>query len=358
MSLQGLIWTVPQGYVLEQMGFGWEYSLTGSIMPLFYFIGANMNTTHVHGHPMKKLVDGTIAVSELMWGMWVWFTLIMACLSQAVRRSRIWIYKRNPGVKCKPFSTFQKIIYESLNRPLLRVFYDLLALMLTMLYSISVVYYSLVVQKDMRNKGLTFFGLFSAVLLLVFSQSWVWGVRYKTYLLKRYARILRGRTRTNNAIYSGSRESPNESDSSEEVLAKTASHASNEELARCEGLMRSINASESTDSPKPNRAPLLSWPYSHPDRLSPTGEQRQQVLNMSEHPMNSSRSAFMYAWGFLEKWVWLDLFIYVRRAIGVFSLIAFIFSMMITITAMIIGSDSVRFRDPSICSTNYMLMGD
>lgn len=347
MSLRGLIWTLPQGYVLEQMGFGWEYSLAGSVMPLIYFIGANTNTTHVHGHPMRKLVDGSIAVSELMWGMWVWFVLIIACLSQAVRRSRVWIYRRNPTGKYKPFSTFEKVMYESLNRPILRAFYDALVIMLTILYCISVAYYSLVVQKDMRNKGQTFFGLFTAVLFLVFSQSWVWGVRYKTFLLKRYARILRGRTRTNNAIYNGNgRESPNESDSPDEVLAKTSCLTSNEELARCEGLVNSASGSQTAGSPRMSRGPLLSWPYSHPDRLSPTGEQRQQVLDMSEHLYPNgvaSRSAFIYVWGILEKWVWMDMFVYARRTIGMVSLITTIFSMMITITAMIIGTDSARF---------------
>ena len=347
MSLRGLIWTLPQGYVLEQMGFGWEYSLTGSVMPLIYLIGANTNTTHVHGHPMRRLMDGTIAVSELMWGMWVWFVLIITCLAQAVRRSRVWIHRRNPTGKYKPFSAFQKIMYESLNRPLLRIAYDTLVLKLTILYCFSLVYYSLIVQNDVRDKGQTFFGLFTAVLFLVFSQSWVWGVRYKTYLLKRYARILRGRTRTNNAIYNGSGESPNESDSaSEEVLARTACLVSNEELARCEGLVNSARVSQSTESPRANRSPLLSWPYSHPDRLSPTGEQRQQVLDMSERLFpnrGSSRSTFIYVWEILEKWVWMDMFIYLRRTIGVVSLITTIFSLMITVTATIIGSDSSRF---------------
>lgn len=40
MSLRGLIWTAPQGYILQLLGFGWEYSLSGSLMGLFYFMGA------------------------------------------------------------------------------------------------------------------------------------------------------------------------------------------------------------------------------------------------------------------------------------------------------------------------------
>lgn len=359
MSLRGLIWTLPQGYVLEQMGFGWEYSLTGSVMPLIYFMGAHSDTAHVHGHPMKKLVDGSIAASELIWGMWVWFVLIIACLSQAVRRSRVWIYKRKPNGKYKPFSSCEKVIYESLNRTIIRAFYEGLVILLTILYCFSVVYYALVVQTDVRNKGQTFFGLFTAVLFLVFSQSWMWGLRYKTFLLKRYARILRGRTRTNNAIYNESTESAHESDNSEEALARTTCLASNEEIAHCEGLRNSVSASaRSAESPRPNRGPVLSWPYSHPDRLSPTGEQRQQVIGTSEHLSPNgmaSRSTFIYVWTILEKWIWMDIFIYARRTVGVVSLISTIFSLMITVTATIVGWDNARFMqdlDPT-CAMPY-----
>lgn len=345
MSLRGLVWTLPQGYVLEQLGFGWEYSLTGSVMPLIYYIGANTNTTHVHGHRMKALVDGGIAVSELVWGMWLWFVLIISCLCQGIRRARVWIYKRHPTLGFKPFSRYESIMYTSMNRPIIRGFYDGLVIVLTIIYIFTVVFYSLVRQKDMRDKGQSFFGLFTGVLFLVATQAWVWAVRYNTYLRKRYTRQMRGRTRTNNAIYDGgghlaTKEEPGDSPE----LAHTLSMGA-EELGHCEGLDNAANSAPPS-SPRRQRGPVLSWPYSHPDRLSPTGEQRQQVLDMSEHiyPQIGSRPNFTAIWIRLEKMICMDVFIFARRTIGVVSLISTIFSMMMTITAMIIGWNNVRFR--------------
>ena len=346
MSLRGLIWTLPQGYVLEQLGFGWEYSLTGSVMPLLYFIGANTNTTHVHGHRLRELVDGTIAVSELIWGMWVWFVLIIACLSQSVRRARIWIYRRNPAVGFKPFSRFETVMYKSMNRPIIRACYESLVIVLTVIYSITVMFYSLVEQKDVRNKGQTFFGLFTSVLFLIFAQAWLWACRYNMCVRKRYAKQLRGRTRTNNAIYDGGGLPIAKGSDSPEL-----SHAlsvNSEELAHCEGLSNAARStpppSSTSSSPRRSRGPVLSWPYSHPDRMSPTEEQRQQVLDMSEYVYRPSRFNFITIWTKLEKYICMDIFIFARRTIGVISLICTIFSLMVTCTALIIGGSNVRFR--------------
>lgn len=339
MSLRGLMWTLPQGYALEQMGFGWEYSLTGSVMPLIYYIGANTNTTHVHGHRMQELMNGSLAISELMWGMWVWFALIIACLSQAVRRARIWIYKRSPLLGFKPFSAFEKVKYESMNRPVLRGFYDVFVTVLTIVYCFTVCFYSLVVQSDVRNKGQTFFGLFTGVLFLVFSQAWIWGMRYKIFLQKRYARKLRGRTLTNNAMYNGGIQSAKGEDGPE--LSRTTSLASN--MDQCEALSNTINSSMVPPAGSPRRP--RGWPYSHPDRLSPTEEQRQQVLDLSEHlQVGSSRPTFIAVWTMLEKYVWMDVFVFARRTIGIVTLVCTIFSILITITATIIGWDKPRFR--------------
>ena len=340
MSLRGLMWTLPQGYVLEQMGFGWEYSLTGSVMPLVYFIGAN---TKFHEKRKNEFIDGSIAVSEVIWGLWLWFVLINACLSQAVRRARIFVYQRNPYIGIKPFSNIEMIKYESLNRPLLRAFYESFVIVLTILYCFTVIYYSLVSQPDIPNKGQTFFGLFTAVLFLVFSQAWMWSTRYRNLLLKRYARKLRGRTSTNNAVYSSNSQSSDQETDAPEI-ARAASVVSSGKIEHYEGLCKTLQPPHT--SPRHNKGPLLSWPYSHPDRLSPTEEQRQQVLDMSEHlhpQFRSSPSKFLAAWPKLEKFIWLDIFVLVRRLVGAITLICVIFSVMITFTAIIIGCSSARF---------------
>ena len=342
------MWTLPQGYILEQMGFGWEYSLTGSIMPFVYYIGSRTNTSHIHGHQMRHLMDGTIAISELMWGIWVWFVLIISSLSQTVRMSRIWLYKRNPSLGFKPFSACEKVKYETLDRALLRAFYDGFVLILTLLYCCTLVYYSLV-ESDQRGKGQTFFGLFMAVLFLVFSQAWMWGVRHQTFVRKRYARKLRGRTRTNNAIYDGiggNGEAPRPAavtSSPPEVVAHTARlPVSSSEMNHCEGLANATTTN-SDSSPRRSRGPMLSWPYSHPDRLSPMGEQRQQVLELSPHACAVRGFSFIFIWMVLEKYVWMDVFVYARRTIGVLSLIATIFAVMMTFTGVLRGWDNPRF---------------
>ena len=340
MSLRGLLWTLPQGYVLEQFGFGWEYSLTGSVMPLVYYIGANTNTTHVHGHRMREFVDGGLAVSELMWGLWVWFALLVACISQGVRRARVWIHRRNPNLGgFKPFDTYEMLKYESMNRSFLRIFYDSFVIILTVLYIFSTIYYSLISQPDVRNKGQTFFGLFTGVLFLVFSQAWLWGLRFRNFQRKRYARMLRGRTRTNNAIYNGG--SVQVHNSENPTLSRTTSLAGSE-LDSPGALERGGGRGDSPDSQRP----VLSWPYSHPDRLSPTEEQRQQVLDMSEHlypQVSTYRSNFMILWTRLEEILWLDAFIFARRAVGVVALVCTIFSVMITIVTTIMDWNNPRF---------------
>lgn len=364
MSLRGLIWTMPQGYALEQMGFGWEYSLTGTIMPLIYYIGAN---THVRApHLSEQLhsrafLDSPLAMSELLWGMWVWFVLIQACLTQGIRRARIWIYKSNPHLRFRPFSTAEKVKYESLNRPLLRAFYETVVVIVTILFCFTAIYYSLIVQKDVRNKGQTFFGIFTAILFLFFLLSWIWGVRHRNFVLKRYARRLRGRTTTNNAIYNGSSSNSNSSSSRHSMSEEEGGSTETPEIARAASVrtltsgMDHYEALFGSSHPNPpfapshgakERRPLLSWPYSHPDRLSPTEEQRQQVLDLSEaghrHP-RTNHSNFVVVWTKLEKYIWMDIFIVLRRTIGLITLIGTIFSMMMTVTATIIGWNNPRF---------------
>lgn len=114
--------------------------------------------------------------------------IIISCLSQFVRRMRIWIYSKNQYLGFKPFSVWETLKYASLNRCAIRVLYELFMFALNVVLSCSVVFYSLVDQQDVRNKGQTFFGLFTAVLCLTFSQGWVWS---KLYLLWQQERFLK-----------------------------------------------------------------------------------------------------------------------------------------------------------------------
>lgn len=381
MSLRGLMWTMPQGYALEQMGFGWEYSLTGVLMPFIYYVGDN---SHVSPHRGKQsggkvFIDSPLATSEFLWGLWLWFVLIQASLTQLVRRARIWIYKRNPHLEFKPFSVVEKIKYESLNRTILRGLYEALVLIVTTLYCFTTIYYSLIEQADVRNKGQTFFGLFMTIIFQVVVLGWMWGVRYRNFILKRYARKIRGRTTTNNAIYNGSSSgSSNNNSAGQSLCEEEGPHTP--EMARAASVSTLTSGIDHYDAlsqsispsydPPPSRGaksggngskkPLLSWPYSHPDRLSPTEEQRQQVLDLSginnRHYSTLSFSTFASYWRKLERYVWLDMFILMRRTIGLLTLFGTIFSLMMTVTATILGRDNARFvyeLDPPCRNTTF-----
>lgn len=355
------MWTMPQGYALEQMGFGWEYSFTGTLMPLVYYIGAKtcMHPQFTGMHHAEDFMDSTVAMSELLWGMWVWFVLIQACLSQGVRRVRIRIYNKNRLLGYRPYSTREKIKYESLNRPLLRAFYESLVIILTILYSFTPIYYSLVVQSDRRDKGQTFFGIFASTLVLFFFLSWVWGVRYRNFALKRLRR-----NTINNAICNGdgccSNRNGTQPSVSEEgeggsetlEILQAASVSTLTCMDHYEALSRSILTTppysplpyHSSHRPKDRGKPLLSWPYSHPDRLSPTEEQRQQVLDISEavYPQNTPYSTLVTVWRKLEHCVWLDMFVVLRRTIGLATLLGAIFSMIMIVTATVVDWKNAR----------------
>ena len=376
MSLRGLLWTMPQGYALEQMGFGWEYSLTGALMSMVYYVGDN---SHVSPHRRGVFMNSPLATSEFIWGTWLWFVLIQVSLAQTVRKVRIWIYKRNPNLSFKPFSAIEKVKYESLNRTVLRVFYEVLVIIMTFLFCSTTIYYSLIEQADSRNKGQTFFGLLVTILAQIMMLSWMWGIRYRNFTLKRFARKLRGRTTTNNAIYNGgangSVATPRQQlyDNNEESprtpeMARAASVSTLEAgLDHYDSLSQSIHTSPLFDPPPSHashsgkdKKPLLSWPYSHPDRLSPTEEQRQQVLDISStnyRPYSAlSNSKFASVWIKLERYVWLDVFVLMRRTIGLLTLIGTIFSLMMTVTATILGWSNPRYTydlDPPCRNTTF-----
>ncbi|CAH1241707.1 Hypp6396 [Branchiostoma lanceolatum] len=154
MSLRGLIWTTPQGYVLYHLGLGWCPSLSGSLMGLVYFAGNYGNT------PLCK----SAACSEYLWGIWVWLVLLTSSLYGAVTRARSTypdVHPESSGVpqpSSKLESTFSKVVFE--------LFHFVFGLIL----GSSTCYYALVEQEDWKNKGQTFFGLFTGFGFLVSTQ--------------------------------------------------------------------------------------------------------------------------------------------------------------------------------------------
>lgn len=310
MSLRGLIWTAPQGYILQQLGFGWEYSLSGSLMGLFYFMGALTPPIHNISF-LEPLFQGGTANAEVYWGWWIWFVIITSCLSQLVRRMRIWIFSKNQHLGFKPFSVWENLKYASLNRSAIRALYELFMFALIVVLSCSVVFYSLVDQMDVRNKGQTFFGLFTAVLCLTFSQAWVWS---KLYLLWQQQKFLKKLKK----IYAQHRQ------------RNTGRHSPS---------IGDLDQLENVNTRSNETTHLLAWPFSHPDRSAndrlhgqAPSEGRLDAAQLEQYETGAfmqhatiepatNTTAFLILWPSIEKWLWMDIFIWIRRCIGVISLL-------------------------------------
>ena len=366
LSLQGLLWTVPQGYLLEHLGFGWEYSLSGSLMGLVYYVGAQANLSSVQ----STFLDCNISLSEVLWGWFLWFILSTVSLSQLVRRSRRFLHEHNPYLGYKPFSRLEILKYESLNRIPLRTAYEILMISLNLLFCCSLMFYELVEQRDMRNKGQKFFGLFTAVLCLNFALGWTWSTRYIYWQIRKFTKAMKRRSATHSTpVASSSSPSSNISTSTPGTstprtnlrggqLSRTSKSKKSETLqkpattaVRSEAEYGAVRNSETE--------PLLSWPYSHPDRLSPIKEtgsvnaegdnnrlllpEGETELGMAYHLQPASTStALSILWQNIENWVWMDVFVWIRRFIGVVSLANVVLLMVMVILATYQGWDNPR----------------
>ena len=354
LSVQGLIWTAPQGYLLEHFGFGWEYSLSGSLMGLVYYVGTQVNITSLK----STFLDCNVALSELLWGSYIWFVLSTVSLSQLVRRARCVIHKRNPYLGYKPFSKREILKYESLNRIPFRVMYELFMLLLNLLYCCSLIFYELVEQREMQKKGQVFFGLFTAVLCLTFTQGWSWSMRYLHWHLKRITKAIQRsnfKTSQTSSSVSGPRP-PGNSTPKTNLRGGQLTRERNKNEALQKAAARAKDYGTVTNE----NEPLLTWPYSHPDRLSPTdegdtingannrlqlpeGEFEHETMTYNNIQRTSPSTAVLVLWQNIEKWVWMDIFVWIRRFFGIISLLNVLLLIAVVVTATVQGWDSPRF---------------
>ena len=343
MSLRGLIWTIPQGYALQQLGFGWQYSLTGSLMGLVYFTGGH---SHLSKHyPLGSYFTGAIPFSEFYWGTWVWLVLIVSCLTQGLYRIRKWVYFKNSNCARNPFKKFEVFKFESLNYRATNVAYNIFMVIFWLILGASTVFYSLIVQTDTRNKGQTFFGLFMSVVALTFFLSWTWSALHTQRVLAKERRMLH--EKMDPFVNRHLPPRINDIDRLEQV-----------------GGTRPYHPSE-TD-------PLLPWPYSHPDkgfidqRRSPVHEANRsstpmgfshspnltrhtiphlQAQAMQRQPLTSTSYAFLLLWPTIEKWLYLDILAWLRHIIGLVSLLSTVFTVVLCFVAVVWDRDSPVF-DP------------
>lgn len=373
LSLQGLIWTAPQGYLLEYLGFGWEFSLSGSLMGMAYYVGSQFNLTSLK----STFLNNNVALSEFLWGWFIWFVLSIVALSQLVRRARCRIHKRNPYLGFKPYSQWEIIKYESLNRVPFRIVYELFMVVLNLLYCCSVTFYELVEQRDLSNKGQIFFGLFMAVLCLTFVQGWSWGRRYLHWQLRRISKSMK-RFSGRAATVTGT--SPTRQPGSSTPRANLrggqltrSRNKNNDSLQKSNAINRANK--EYTTSVLDENEPLLAWPYSHPDRLSPIGDSpassggnnRLQLPEGDiEHGMipssynvqeASTSTALLILWQKIEKWIWMDMFVWIRRLLGIISLMNVVLLVVLVFIATAQGWNNPRFMQECGNNNNNMMKG-
>ena len=297
-------------------------------MGLIYYAGSHMEDTY-----NTTFFDSTIAYSEYIWGVWVWFVLLITCITQLIHRSRKWMYSKSTSCGKNPYKRYNKLLYESLNYTVTDILYQLLMVLLWLALAASTVFYSLVIQPDTKNKGQTFFGLFMSVISLTFFGGWKWASVYTTRQLRRQAKNQTGTDRVARVV-------------------PPSIHG------RMEG-----NRSELD--------PLLPWPYSHPDKVF-MDRQKPPVylydaprsstpvsygsynraspvsISMSSETRNratlsTGALAYMLLCPSFEKWVWWDLFAILRHVIGFLSLLATVLTIVLSSIAFAMDLTSPRF---------------
>ena len=335
-------------------------------MGLVYYAGAQANLTRLQ----STFLDCNISLSEILWGWFLWFVLSTVSLSQLVRRSRRFLHKRNPYLAYKPFSTCEILKYESLNRIPFRAAYEILMLTLNLLFCCSLMFYELVEQRDMRSKGQKFFSLFTAVLCLNFALGWTWSTRYIHWQIRKISRGIamqrQSPTHSSSVVSSSSPSSSTTTGSAPTLrtnlrggqLSRTSKSKKSETLQKPvtdknEGYSEYGAVRDETE-------PLLVWPYSHPDRLSPTQEtgsinvegsnnrlllpEGETELGMAYHLQPASTStALLILWQNIENWIWMDVFVWIRRFVGIVSLVNVVLLMVMVVLATYLGWDNPRF---------------
>ena len=270
MSLRGLLWTGPAGYALNVLGLGWHYSMAGSWMGLVYYLGGktpDWNTDYA-----ERNLNGQIAWSEFYWGWWIWFILELTCVSYVIVTVRKRLGAKNA---CNHGFNMLTVFWCGC--------YEMLIFIINIIFACSVGFYQLVEQKDMKNKGQTFFGLFSGVLFLTFVQAFNWGYWWNRYHSKRQ----------------------------KNKLTRSGSHST-------------IN--NSADNAPNETTPLLPWPQSHPNANQSNGaiNNTTQISHTVDDHSNSDHSNSLLCccsnlWARLELFIYLDGFILLRWFLGVLS---------------------------------------
>lgn len=304
MSLRGLVWTAPLGYALQQLGFGWEFSLSGSLMGMWYFLGSK--TPVSNNTEFREMFDSGIAYAEFYYGWWIWFVLSLSSLSQLVHRIRVWVHSKDNCCSYDPFSRCQTFLYLSLKWCAMRLSYEAVMLVLEAMLCCAVVFYSLVEQEDNRNKGQTFFGLFTSCLFLGLAQGWVWGAACTKRRRRKAGQVL-------------CRQQP-------------YSPAPEFNQAMAPGETQPLLADVDRSSPQINRNNTLFLP-----------EGNSSPGHAAHGYPPSPVPLLVRRWCVLERYVWMDIFVVLRRVVGVIVLLSAASVLVTTILAVQQGWKTDRY---------------
>ena len=101
----------------------------------------------------------------------------------------------------------------------------------------------------------------------------------------------------------------------------------------------------------------LLWPYSHPERscqerlVLPEGRctnammGEKVAMTSGEEDRRVSRlgAAFLIFWPEVEKWIWMDIFAWIRHIVGVVSFLFTLLTVVFVVVAAILDSDYPRY---------------
>jgi len=141
MNLVGLIETAPAGLWLFYFGYGWDFLFSGASIGIIYEIAWDISST-------KAGLETGSPLGELLFGSWLWFSLIASILT----------YRNNP-VNTP----------NSKDRKWRIAFYITLGI-IEVIFVGSCIAYSFVEQSDMQSRDQSLMGLMVATLALVLTQ--------------------------------------------------------------------------------------------------------------------------------------------------------------------------------------------
>lgn len=145
MSMRGLLWTAPAGYLLHHRGLGWQYALSGAAMGFVYSIGQNADF-HNPQSTGEFMFDGGVPWCESMWGWWIWLSIIAACTADRRTTGAATL-----GVGCLAW-------------------FEVTMFVCSVVFVISCFYYATVIQCDHKNWEQSFIGLFVCTVSLLAQQ--------------------------------------------------------------------------------------------------------------------------------------------------------------------------------------------